>query len=217
MKNWLLFTLAFVVTLATLLATVAAGSREPMYKPYWEDKAARQKALELISQVGVEVKRGDLGVVVVGYRDQIDAPNRGELLQTLSTLLKHVDGYTVYLAPWAIDNATKQYLSLLYLGKLSVDKYLRGEVATEAATSPNVDKALELARFLAEKYGSYHPLGGSRVFQTPPIYVVVFRNDTSYVVYEPYTFGRDSTFADWLRWVVVIFENLKVGQGKTTP
>jgi len=47
--------------------------------------------------------------------------------------------------------------------------------------------------------------------------VVIFRNDTAYVVYEPFTPGRDKSFTDWFQWVKTALENLRSGQGKVTP
>ncbi|MFN7105127.1 MAG: hypothetical protein ACK4M3_00840 [Pyrobaculum sp.] len=215
--NWVVFMAALVATAGLLFATLPAGSKEPVHKLYWEDQTARQNAIQLVSQVAILTKRGDSGVVIVGYRDEINATNRAELLQVLSNVLKMAEGYTVYLAPWATDGVTRQYLSLLYNNKLTLEEYLHGVVKIEHENSTKIDGALELARFLAKVYGSYKPLGGSVAVQTPPIYIAVFRNDTTYVVYEPFTVGRDQTFTDWLQWVKTIFDNLKTGQGRVTP
>lgn len=219
MNNWLVFTIAFVVTMGILFATLATGAygKEPMYKPYWEDQAKRQAVLNYVSQIGILAQRGPQGVVIVGYRDQINTANRPELLAVLRELLKTAEGYTVYLAPWAIDNATRGYLSLLYDGKITLQDYLQGEIKNATVFTQRVDQAFELAKLVAQSYGQYRPLGGAPVAQTPPIYVVIFRNDTSYVVYEPFTIGRDRTYTDWLRWIKTAFENLRQGQGKITP
>ncbi|MFN3803545.1 MAG: hypothetical protein ACK4SY_00615 [Pyrobaculum sp.] len=216
-SNWVIFVAAFVATVGLLFATLPAGSKEPVHKPYWEDQTARQKAIQLVSQVAILAKRGDSGVVVIGYRDEINATNRAELLLVLTDVLKMAEGYTVYLAPWATDNTTRQCLSLLYGGQLALEEYLHGVVKVGQPDSTKIDGALELARFLARAYGSYRPLGGVEITPIPPIYIAVFRNDTTYVVYEPFTVGRDQTFTDWLQWVKTIFDNLKAGQDKTTP
>ncbi|ACB40159.1 hypothetical protein [Pyrobaculum neutrophilum] len=219
MNNWLIMAIAFAATAGLLFATLATGAygREPLFKPYWEDQAKRQEILGKAAQIGVLAQRGSQGVVVVGYRDQLNATNRQELLATLNELLKAADGYTVYLAPWATDNATKRYLSLLYSGKIALQDYLRGRVETSTLYDQRVDQALDLATLVANTYGQYRPLGGSPVSQTPPIYVAIFRNDTSYVVYEPFTVGRDRTYADWFKWVKTAIVNLGQEQGKVTP
>jgi hypothetical protein len=219
MNNWLIFATAFMVTAGLLLATVATGiyGKEPIYKPYWEDPAKRKTILDETSSVGILAQRGPQGVVVVGYRDQLNATYRTELLSVLDQLLKTAEGYTVYIAPWATDNATRSYLALLYNGQLTLDEYLRGKVINDTATSPKIDLALRLANMIAHAYGSYRPWRGNPVAEVPPIYVAIFRNDTNYVVYEPFTLGRDRTFTDWFQWVKTAFENLKSGQGKVTP
>jgi len=219
MNNWLIFAIALAVTAGVLLATIATGTygKEPVYKPYWEDPNKRNTILANASSVGILAQRGPQGVVVVGYRDQLNATYRTELLAVLNELLKTAEGYTVYLAPWATDNATKRYLALLYDGQLTLSDYLQGKVVSGMATSPKIDLAWRLANMTAYAYGSHRPLGGAAVAQIPPIYVAIFRNDTAYVVYEPFTLGRDSTFTDWFHWVKTAFENLKSGQGKVTP
>jgi hypothetical protein len=219
MNNWLIFAIALAATAGLLLATVAAGAygKGPAYKPYWEDPNKRNAILAEASSVGILAQRGPQGVVVVGYRDQLNATYRTELLSVLSQLLKAAEGYTVYLAPWATDNATRSYLALLYNGQLTLGDYLQGKVVSGTATSPKIDQAWRLANMTAEAYGSYQPLGTRPVFQTPPIYVAIFRNDTTYVAYEPFTLGRDKSFTDWFQWVKTALENLKSGQGKVTP
>jgi hypothetical protein len=216
MNNWLIFATAFVVTAGLLLATVATGmyGKEPIYKPYWEDPAKRKTILAEASSVGILAQKGPQGVVVVGYRDQLNATYRTELLSVLDQLLKTAEGYTVYIAPWAADNATRSYLALLYNGQLALDDYLRGKVINGTAASPKIDLALRLANMIAHAYGSYRPWGGGLVAEVPPIYVVIFRNDTNYVVYESFTLGRDRTFTDWFQWVKAAFENLKSGRAK---
>ncbi|MGB9704703.1 MAG: hypothetical protein ACPL3C_04585 [Pyrobaculum sp.] len=219
MNNWLVFAIAFAATAAVLLATVAANvyPREPVHKPYWDNPQARQKIITDASSIGVLASRGQQGVVVLGYRDQLNATNRAELLTAIKEVLNAARGYTVYIAPWATDNATKAYLSLLYDGRLPLEDYLKGVVTNSTAISPRVEQALALAGTIAQTYGTYQPLGGAPQAQIPPIYVAVFRNDTSYVVYEPFTLGRDRTYTDWLQWVKTAFENLRQGQGKVTP
>jgi len=219
MNNWAIFALSLAITSGLLFATLATGAyqREPLFKPYWEDPQKRQQILTAAAQVGIEVSRGDEGVVILGYRDQIDAPNRQELLAVLNQLIKDAQGYTVYLAPWAVDNATRQYLSLLYTGQLKPEDYLRGVVINATAQSPRVDQAAKLADDIARAYGTYRPGGGPPVAPRPPIYVVIFRYDTTYVVYEPFTPGRDSTYSDWYQWVKTALENLRQGQGRVTP
>lgn len=218
MNNWVLFAIALVATGALLFATLAMQyPREPLFKPYWEDQKARQQILTNVTQIGIQVARGDRGVVIIGYRDMLNAPRRGELLAVLSRLIANARGYTVYLAPWADDNATRLYLSLLYSGKISAEQYLQGVVKNGTALHPNVDKALNLAKAIAQTYGSYRPLGAGSVANIPPIYAAIFRNDTSYVVYEPFTLGRDKNFSDWAAWVISAIEMLNRGQGRATP
>lgn len=220
MNNWAVFAAALAITACALFATLATGAYErgPVYKPYWEDERAREEILAAASRVGVLAARGTEGVVLVGYRDQLNAPNRAELLAALRGLLETARGYTVYLAPWAEDNETKGYLSLLYNGGISPGDYLAGSAANRtAAPSPRVEQALSLARRVAETYGLYRPLGGGLAVRIPPIYAAVFRNDTSYVVYEPFTPGRDRTFRDWLGWVRNALENLRRGRGRAAP
>ncbi|MEZ0319098.1 MAG: hypothetical protein ABWK05_03765 [Pyrobaculum sp.] len=215
MNNWAVFALAFVVTVALLFSTLAANvySKEPLFKPPWEDQAARQAIIANASKIGIKAGSGPQGVVIVGYKDALGASNRLELLTTLRQLLDAASGYTVYLAPWAEDNATKAYLSLLYEGRLTLQEYLQGVVKNATGTSPRVDQALSLAKYVASVY-RYQ---GTNYVPTPPIYVVVYRNDTTYVVYEPFTPGRDQTYGDWFQWVKTALENLRQGQGKTTP
>ena len=219
MNNWLIFAIALAATAGLLLATVATGMyrTEPIYKPYWEDPAKRKTILAEASTVGILAQKGPQGVVVVGYRDQLNATYRTELLSVLDQLLKTAEGYTVYIAPWAADNATRSYLALLYNGQLALNDYLRGKVVNGTAASPKIDLAWRLANMTAHAYGSYRPWGGGLIAEVPPIYVVIFRNDTTYVVYEPFTLGRDRTFTDWFQWVKTAFENLKSSQGKVTP
>lgn len=219
MKHWLVFAAALSVTLGVLFATIAIGKYETehIYKPYWEDKAARESILRDVAAVGIKVQEGAAGVVVIGYRDQIGAVNREELISALNEVIKAAEGYTVYLLPWATDNTTRGFLAALYVGGFSVAEYLRGAVADVATTSEKLDRAHELVRTIVNTYGAYRPLGGSPYAMTPPIFVAVFRYDTSYVVYEPFTVGRDSTYRDWLLWVKTALENLKAGQGKVTP
>jgi len=219
MNNWVVFALGLAITAGVLFATLATGAyqREPLFKPYWEDPQKRQQILTTAAQVGIEVSRGNEGVVVVGYRDQIGAPNRQELLAMLNQLIRDAQGYTVYLAPWATDNATRQYLSLLYTGQLKPEDYLKEIVINATAQSPRVDQAAALADDIARAYGTYRPLGGQPAAPRPPIYVAIFRNDTTYVVYEPFTPGRDSTYSGWYQWVKTALENLRQGQGRVTP
>jgi len=219
MNNWLIFAIALAATAAVLLATIATGAygKEPAHKPYWEDPNRRSTILTEASSVGILAQRGPQGVVVVGYRDQLNATHRTELLAVLKELLKAAEGYTVYLAPWATDNTTRSYLAMLYNGQLTLSDYLQGKVENETATSPKIDQAWRLANMTANAYGSYQPLGARRIVQIPPIYVVIFRNDTAYVVYEPFTPGRDKSFTDWFQWVKTALENLRSGQGKVTP
>lgn len=219
MRHWLIFAIALVLTVGILFATVTIGiyEKEPLYKPYWENKAARDSILQDVAAVGIKVRDGDLGVVVVGFRDQIDAANRAELLSALNEVIKVADGYTVYLLPWATDNATRGFLASLYRGDFAAGDYLKGLAANITATDERLDKAYELVKTITNTYGSYRPLGGNPYSITPPIFVAVFRKDTTYVVYEPFTIGRDSTYRDWLIWVKTAFENLKKGQGKVTP
>lgn len=216
MNNWIVFAVALAVTLFLLLPTLATNiySKEPAHKPYWENPAARAKILTNASAVGILAGRGSEGIVIVGYRDQLNATNRAELLAVLKEVINAARGYTIYLAPWATDNATRAYLSLLYSGKISLDDYLRGVLYNASSTMQKVDQAYALAVAIASTYGAY---AGARTVQIPPIYVAVFRNDTSYVVYEPFTLGRDRTYADWLQWVKTALENLRQGQGKVTP
>jgi hypothetical protein len=208
MNNWIIFAIALVATAGVLFATVAMGIYEKglAYKPYWEDVKKREAVLANASAIGILAQQGAQGVVIIGYRDQLNATHRAELLAVLAELLKTSEGYTVYLAPWATDNATRSYLALLYNGQITPAEYLQGKVINATATSPKVDEALRLAELIARSYGAYTPLGGGTVAQTPPIYVLILRNDTSYVVYEPFTLGRDKTFTDWFRWVKTAFE-----------
>ncbi|MEM1663215.1 MAG: hypothetical protein QW085_06250 [Pyrobaculum sp.] len=219
MRQWIVFAIVFLLTTAILLSTVSilGYGREPIYKPYWENKDAREAILKEAAVLGIRARDGAVGVVLVGYRDQIDAVNRGELLRAVQEVIKFADGYTVYILPWAIDNSTKSLLSSLYLGQLTLDDYLRGVVANATAISEKIERAYQLANLVAKTYGAYTPLGGATQVIVPPIYVAIFRNDTTYVVYEPFTLGRDSTFKDWLSWVETAFENLKMGQGKVFP
>jgi hypothetical protein len=170
MNNWLIFAIALAATAGSLLATVATGmyGKEPIYKPYWEDPAKRKTILAEASSVGILAQTGPQGVVVVGYHDQLNATYRTELLSVLDQLLKTAEGYTVYIAPWAADNATRSYLALLYNGQLTLDDYLRGKVINGTATSPKIDLALRLANMAAHAYGSYRPWGGGPVAEVPP-------------------------------------------------
>ncbi|MEM4422079.1 hypothetical protein [Pyrobaculum sp.] len=216
MNNWVIFAVALLATAGLLLGTVAAGvySKEPIHKPYWDKPEMRQVILSNASTIGVKASEGNLGVVIIGYRDMINATNRPELLAVLREVITAARGYTVYLAPWADDNATKAYLTLLYKGTISIDDYLRGVLQNGTTVTQRVDLAKNLARTIAATYGTY---AGTRDAPAPPIYVAIFRNDTPYVVYEPFTLGRDRTYTDWLQWVITALENLKQGQGRVTP
>lgn len=215
MRGWILAVLAFAATAGLLFATVSLGiyRKGPDFQPYWEDQAKR---LQIISQatVGIRASEGDRGIVIVGYRDQLNATNRQQLLQTLSSLLSDARGYTVILAPWADDNATRAYLALLYAGRVALASYLAGNVTAEGAVgnSTAVEAARQLALNIQQAYGYRSPYPAA-----PPIYVLILPSYTQYVVYEPYQPLRDSSYADWYRWVRTAIANLNAGQGRVTP
>lgn len=214
MRSWMVAALAFVVTAGLLFATASVGiyKRGASFQPYWEDQAKKQQILSQ-ARVGIRVADGDRGVIILGYRDQLNATNRPQLLTTLSYLLSDARGYTVILAPWASDNATRAYLALLYAGRIGVDSYLRGEVTSGSGGN---ETAVELARQLAVNISQmYGYLGQPEL--APPIYVLIMPAYTSYVVYEPYQPLRDSSYLDWYGWVRTAIANLNAGQGRVTP